>query len=62
MLTKNIFVILLLVIQWVASAQSPLKKVLTEGDGKVIIMLAGGTADMSSYIPRLQKNYLLLLK
>ncbi len=34
-----------------ASAQFLSKKILTEGNGKAIVMLAGGTADMTIYSP-----------
>ena len=36
-------------IQVSASAQNNIKKVLVEGDGQPIVMLAGGTADNSAF-------------
>ena len=45
----KIFLSLLMLIQVSAFAQNNLKKVLVEGDGQPMVMLAGGTADNSAF-------------
>jgi pimeloyl-ACP methyl ester carboxylesterase len=56
----NAFFILLLLIPIPALAQLKIKKVLVEGEGKPIVMLNGGTADMSvfaAHSKELSRNY-----
>ncbi|MEO5781788.1 MAG: hypothetical protein ABIQ07_00865, partial [Ginsengibacter sp.] len=56
----KIFFIFLLFIQFQTLAQSTIKKVLIEGEGMPIVMLNGGTADMSVFTvhsKELSRNY-----
>ncbi len=59
----KIFFALLFLIQTQAYSQLRIKKVLIEGNGIPVVMLAGGTADMSVYAfhaKELSRNYLVI--